>query len=1348
MRYWTADVTDPDALAGAVAAVASELGPITGVIHAAGVAAGPVLMEGDWPEFERVLAPKALGLAALDRAVAAQPLEHFIVFSSLAAELGDFGQCAYAAANIVASRFAEAREAQRRKGDRRGRTVALCWPLWREGRRVLSAAGEELYLKTIGMPFLETADGLAAFDAALVSDVAQLVVMPGDPARAEALLSHEPEPTAAAVPPPRLIEPEIPAMAPAGSPPTPDDDLLPAIRRRLTSMVSRLLKIDQSRLGPGVGFGDFGFDSIALKDFAVEIGRAYGVVVTPAVFFAHGTIGALAQHLLTEHGAVVARVESPEPRTTEAPRAPDPTPSPSDGPRAIAASSAAERAVAIIGMAGRLPQSPDLDALWRHLAAGDDLVSEVPRDRWARASQGDGVASQRGGFIDDVDRFDAAFFHIAPREAVFMDPQHRLAIETAWHCVEDAGVRMSDLAGRPIGVFFAQQVNEYGKLMADQAGAEAQIALGNIATMLPNRISYLFDLQGPSEAIDTACSGALVAVHRAVRALLDEECELAIAGGVSLMLDPQGFATTSQLGVLSPDGCCRTFDAKANGYVKGEGVGAVLLKPLAAALRDRDPIRAVIRGSAVNHGGHAYSLTAPNAQAQTALVRAALKRAGVEASSIGYVEAHGTGTELGDPVEVSGLKAAFGDGIDGRPWCLLGSVKTNIGHLEPAAGIAGLIKTVLALEHGTIPASLHVEQLSPHLALENSPFAIATQTGPWGRPCGEAGEKMARRAGVSAFGFGGTNAHVILEEAPEQVPVAVADEAPRLIVLSARDPEALARLAERLAVHVADHPDLRVADIAWTLHVGRMAMPSRAAFVHRPGEALADRLRSAARAIASRGREAGVHLGTAEDGQDILGSDTESAAFVRSLVAGGKLDRIAALWVKGAEVDWRILGGARGRRVSLPGYPFARTRHWVPTLHAEPASAPKQAEPVRLVPLERKAPDLPPAVTSVPEPSRDREAIREIVAELAAGVLYLDVGAIDRDANVADLGFDSILVVELVKMLNERLGTSFAATRLYDFRTLNGLADHLHTLMAGGEADREEPATQEPAAAAPEPSEVPQAPASSGEVSDWLRAALARVLYLSEEAIDERTSFAELGLDSILAVELAKAINDRFVTDLPATRIFDQPNVAALAQQIEERLSRPASAPVTADPAAVGRIVAALRREVAGVLAVEPESIDVRAPLDAFAIDPPAAGAIVESLRSELGVALELAEIGGCRDLEAVAALIADRTTTPTAPKVSEAAPAGTAPATADPEAERILDVIREQVRMILPDVPPEAVTLESSLAELGANSMDRVEVATYSMEQLAVVVPPAAMRDVANVGDLVEILRRYAHAA
>ena len=302
--------------------------------------------------------------------------------------------------------------------------------------------------------------------------------------------------------------------------------------------------------------------------------------------------------------------------------------------------------------------------------------------------------------------------------------------------------------------------------------------------------------------------------------------------------------------------------------------------------------------------------------------------------------------------------------------------------------------------------------------------------------------------------------------------------------------------------------------------------------------------------------------------------------------------------------------------------------------------------------------------------------------------------------------------------------------------------------MAGGEADREEPATQEPAAAAPEPSEVPQAPASSGEVSDWLRAALARVLYLSEEAIDERTSFAELGLDSILAVELAKAINDRFVTDLPATRIFDQPNVAALAQQIEERLSRPASAPVTADPAAVGRIVAALRREVAGVLAVEPESIDVRAPLDAFAIDPPAAGAIVESLRSELGVALELAEIGGCRDLEAVAALIADRTTTPTAPKVSEAAPAGTAPATADPEAERILDVIREQVRMILPDVPPEAVTLESSLAELGANSMDRVEVATYSMEQLAVVVPPAAMRDVANVGDLVEILRRYAHAA
>ncbi len=337
-------------------------------------------------------------------------------------------------------------------------------------------------------------------------------------------------------------------------------------------------------------------------------------------------------------------------------------------------------------------------------------------------------------------------------------------------------------------------------------------------------------------------------------------------------------------------------------------------------------------------------------------------------------------------------------------------------------------------------------------------------------------------------------------------------------------------------------------------------------------------------------------------------------------------------------------------------------------------------------------------------------------------------------------------------MLNDRLGTSFAATRLYDFRTLNGLADHLHALMAAGQVGGEEPSMHEAVAAAPEParaapSEDARAPVDGEAVGDWLRAALARVLYLSEEAIDERTSFAELGLDSILAVELAKAINDHFATDLPATRIFDQPNVAALARQIEERLGPSTPTSDTADPAVVGRVLAALRGEVAAALAVEADSIDVRAPLDGFAIDPPAAGAIVDRLRSTFGVALELAEVGGCRDLEAVAALIASRTTT-TAAERPEAPPAAAAPPTADPEGERILDVIREQVRMVLPDVPPEAVTLESSLAELGANSMDRVEVATYSMEQLAVVVPPAAMRDVANVGDLVEILRRYAHAA
>jgi acyl transferase domain-containing protein len=446
-------------------------------------------------------------------------------------------------------------------------------------------------------------------------------------------------------------------------------------------------------------------------------------------------------------------------------------------------------------------------------------------------------------------------------------------------------------------------------------------------SVLANRVSYLLGVHGPSEAVDTACSSALVAVHRARLAILRGECELAVAGGVNALITPEFFISFSRAGMLSPDGRCRSFSSAANGYVRGEGVGAVVLKPLCAARENGDRIYAVIRGSAVNHGGRASSFTAPNPTAQARLLVAAYEDADIPPQSVSYIEAHGTGTSLGDPIEVNGLKQAFrmlyaraGLEPPAAPHCALGSVKTNIGHLEGAAGIAGLLKILLSMQHGRIPRSLHCVEPSPYLELEGSPFELVGETRDWVRPADGQGGRYPRRAGVSSFGVGGTNAHVVLEqveEAPGADEGAVAS--PQLLVLSARDEDRLREYAARLAEFL-ERPGnrVRLVDVAHTLRVGRDEHEQRLALC-------AADLPSAARVLRGYAHgEAGALLIAGKVG------GPGDAAEVDAALAAGDLDALARLWVRGTPVDWQRLPGAdQGRRVSLPTYPFARTRHWV-----------------------------------------------------------------------------------------------------------------------------------------------------------------------------------------------------------------------------------------------------------------------------------------------------------------------------------------------------------------------------------------------------------------------------------
>jgi acyl transferase domain-containing protein len=453
--------------------------------------------------------------------------------------------------------------------------------------------------------------------------------------------------------------------------------------------------------------------------------------------------------------------------------------------------------IAVIGIGCRFPgRVASAEDFWHLLQRGENAISEIPADRWdadnyySPNQYAEGKMNTRwGGFLEGFDRFDAPFFRISAREASAMDPQQRLALEVIWEALWDAGIAPDQLAGSSTGVFIGIYGTDHARLLLEDSRAIDPYTCAGIAhSMASGRISFMLDLNGPSMTVDTACSSSLVAVHLACQSIRTGSCRLAIVGGVSLKFRPEHYLCLSKLGMTSPDGTCRTFDARANGFVPGEGCGIVLLKPLAEALTEECKIYAVIRGAAVNHNGRTSALTAPSGLAQQQVIRSAIKNARISPGDISYVETHGTGTALGDPIEVEALAETVGNTVsDGRP-CALGSVKTNIGHLEAASGIAGFIKACLALHHDEIPPNLHFEQCNPHIDLRGTRFFIPTSPVPW--PSSE----HRRFAGVSSFGFSGTNAHVVLEEAPRtptrRVEEAAVDALTYVLPISALTPEA------------------------------------------------------------------------------------------------------------------------------------------------------------------------------------------------------------------------------------------------------------------------------------------------------------------------------------------------------------------------------------------------------------------------------------------------------------------------------------------------------------------------------------------------------------------------------
>jgi len=570
--------------------------------------------------------------------------------------------------------------------------------------------------------------------------------------------------------------------------------------------------------------------------------------------------------------------------------------------------------IAIVGVTGRFPGAPTLDQFWQNLISKKDSITEIPLERWdwrdfysEKRTDAWKSVSKWGGFIEDIDKFDADFFGISRREAELIDPQARIFLESVWHVIEDAGYAPSRLRGTKTGLFLGVVALDYPELMIkNHLELDAYSLMGVATSITTNRISYLLDLKGSSEPLDTACASSLVAIHRAVRSIQNNENDFAIVGGVSALLSPSSYVALSKAGMLSPDGKCKTFSEGSNGYVRGEGVGAIFLKKLKQAEADKDHIYGVIKGSAVNHGGKANSITAPNADSQAEVISRALACSNVNPAQINYIECHGTGTELGDPIEVSALKNVFSK-VPLKNHCGLGSVKTNIGHLENAAGMAGVIKVLLAMKNKKIPPTINFTKLNKEISLEDSPFYIQNELTEWASP---------RIAGVSAFGFGGVNAHLVIQEYVEQALTPVTENIPQLIVLSAKNEDRLKAQVENLLEFLSFSKEPpRLGDMALTLLTGRDFFEERLAGVFSSLDELKTFLK-----------------------EYLLGNIKSSAVKKKaSPTQTFKLDvenlvRGASLFCEGVILEAKdFYKNSGARKISLPGYPFAKTRFWFAT---------------------------------------------------------------------------------------------------------------------------------------------------------------------------------------------------------------------------------------------------------------------------------------------------------------------------------------------------------------------------------------------------------------------------------
>ena len=967
--YVQADVAKQNQVQSLLKKSKKYYGRIDGIIHSVGVIEDKWLLQKPLNSICKVIQSKILGAFYLDYYTRKEELKFFVNFSSIASCRGNIGQSDYASANAFLDHYTEARQLLSSKGERKGKSISINWPLWKDGGMRPSAIVIQQMDRHMGLTPLNTQEGIHSFQRILTAGEGQVVVTSGNHQKIKHRFFGFPKNSD------DVIDIKQSNERKASFKSISIDEL----RQHLKSMMGQTLKLDLEEIHLEDNLSEYGFDSIFLTEFSNKIKNAYDFIqMDPSIFLEQTTLKGLSDFLYNKYSSsftshinkslIETTIEKKTPLLEKELSTLDESLdafigndevesqkiSPDESLHTIVGieeeksqkiSSLDSEEIAIIGIGGKFPGSQNITDFWNHLVHDNSCITEVPKERWdwknyygTTDEENNETDCYHGSFIKGVGQFDPLHFNISPREAELMDPQHRLLLQATWETLENAGYSKNALKNKKTGVFIGIEKQDYLEVIRESGcSMDGYINTGNTHSMLANRISYFFDWKGPSLAIDTACSSSFSALNEAVKCIQNRETELALAGGVNVLLTPGIFIINRKMRMLTGEAHVKPFDKEASGHLYGEGLGLVFLKRLSSAIKDRDVIYGIIKGMSVRHGGKGLYLTAPNAESHKEVIEETLRQAKMQPDDIDYIEAQGTADPLTDTMELKVYHRLFSKVPEKQ--IKIGSIKGHIGHLGAASGVIALIKAILSLKNNQLVKVLNFTNLNWNQDNGSERFSckVLDATIPW-KPKSHNGKLIPRRIGIHNFGYGGVNGHMILEEylAPKSLNL-LPKEKEKIVLFSARTKKQLMLLAEQLLYYLETKKykqygfsAVHLQEIAYTLQVGREAMEKRVAFIVKDVPALIEILRKFTQGAENIN---GCYQGELKQGKELLSffeSDKDSRALIQKWIEKGRIYKLGELWVKGLSIDWELLyGNDKPHRISLPTYPFAKERYWV-----------------------------------------------------------------------------------------------------------------------------------------------------------------------------------------------------------------------------------------------------------------------------------------------------------------------------------------------------------------------------------------------------------------------------------